>query len=430
MNLRWLIASCLALTVITGQDPGTREASDQRPRVIVSTDIGGTDPDDFQSMVHFLVYSDMFDIEGLISSPYGPGRRAHIEQLIDKYAVDYPNLKTYSDRYPSPLELRRVTRQGAIDSGAPGTGHATDGSSLIVTAARRNDARPLWVLVWGGIDDLAQALHDAPDILPKLRVYFIGGPNKMWSVDAYDDIERHHPSLWMIEANSTYRGWFTGGDQDGEWDNKAFVARHVAGRGALGDFFSTQLRRTVKMGDSPSVVYALQRTRDDPTRPGWGGRFVPIWDGRKSIFERHTTADDKVEAFGVVEFVLPIPSGMTPAHSARMIFDNRVPVVAVNDGRVLRFRFSPRDAKVWSYVIRSDDAEFDGIDGRFTAVLPSRDQTSRRSSLHPNWWTDDPDPSMAEGVHAGAKSVSLWRRAFLQDFAARMERCQTPRSSR
>ena len=43
---------------------------------IVSTDIGGTDPDDFQSMVHFLVYADMFDVEGLVSSPYGPGRRA------------------------------------------------------------------------------------------------------------------------------------------------------------------------------------------------------------------------------------------------------------------------------------------------------------------------------------------------------------------
>ena len=28
---------------------------DERHRVIVSTDIGGTDPDDFQSMVHLLV---------------------------------------------------------------------------------------------------------------------------------------------------------------------------------------------------------------------------------------------------------------------------------------------------------------------------------------------------------------------------------------
>ena len=84
-----------------------------------------------------------------------------------------------------------------------------------MSCARRSDPRPLWILVWGGIDDLAQALHDAPDILPKLRVYFVGGPNKMWSVDAYDYIETHHPALWMIEANTTYRGWFTGGNRSG-----------------------------------------------------------------------------------------------------------------------------------------------------------------------------------------------------------------------
>ncbi len=262
-----------------------------RPRVIVSTDIGGTDPDDFQSMVHFLVYADMFDVEGLISSPYGPGRREHILQVIDKYAADYPNLRAYSARYPTPDELRRVTKQGAIDSaGSQGFGQPTEGSEWIVRAARRNDPRPLWVLVWGGIDDLAQALHDAPDILPKLRVYFIGGPNKMWSVDAYNYIEQKHPALWMIEANATYRGWFTGGNQAGEWSNTAFAPAHIAGRGALGDFFMTQLEGTIKMGDSPSVGYLLHGTPDDPSQPGWGGSFVRIWDGRKTVFDRLTTA--------------------------------------------------------------------------------------------------------------------------------------------
>ncbi|HTH01836.1 MAG TPA: DUF1593 domain-containing protein [Vicinamibacterales bacterium] len=430
MTIRCLVVACLALFFLAPQRTGGTDDTDRRPRVIVSTDIGGTDPDDFQSMVHFLVYADMFEVEGLISSPYGPGRRQHIEQVIEKYAVDYPNLRTYSQDYPTPEALRRLTRQGAIDSGAPAAGRATEGSNWIVSAARRNDPRPLWVLVWGGIDDLAQALHDAPDILPKLRVYFIGGPNKMWSVDAYDDLERNHPSLWMIEANSTYRGWFTGGDQTGEWDNKTFVTKHVAGGGALGSFFATQLQGTLKMGDSPSVVYALERTRDDPTRPGWGGRFVPVWDDRKTIFAKNTTAGDKVEVFGVVEFALPIPAGMTRAHSARMIFDNRVPAAGVNDGRVLRFRFSPRDAKVWSYVIRSDYAPLDGIEGQFTAVPPGHEKTTRRSSVHPTWWTDDPDPSMAEGVHAGAKSVSQWRRTFLQGFASRIERCKMPTSSR
>ena len=122
----------------------------------------------------------------------------------------------------------------------------------------------------GGIDDLAQALHDAPDILPKLRVYFIGGPNKMWSVDAYSTSSRHHPDLWIIEANSTYRGWFVGGDQQGEWGNEGFVRTHIAGRGALGAFFATHLGGTIKMGDSPSVGHLLHGTPGGPVATGLG----------------------------------------------------------------------------------------------------------------------------------------------------------------
>ena len=67
-----------------------------RHRVMVSTDIGGTDPDDFQSMVHLLVYADVLEIEGLISSPFGPGRKQHILQVLDCYERDYANLKTWS----------------------------------------------------------------------------------------------------------------------------------------------------------------------------------------------------------------------------------------------------------------------------------------------------------------------------------------------
>lgn len=406
-----------------------RAAVAERPRVIVSTDIGGTDPDDFQSMVHFLLYADMFDVEGLVSSPYGPGRREHILQVIEAYATDYPNLKTYSDRYPTPDALRQVTRQGAIDSApARGVGGSTEGSAWIVRRARQSDPRPLWVLVWGGIDDLAQALHDAPDILPKLRVYFIGGPNKMWSVDAYTYIEEHHPTLWMIEANATYRGWFVGGNQAGEWGNAAFVSAHVAGRGALGAFFARLLGGAIKMGDSPSVGYLLHATPEDPSQPGWGGRFVRVWEGRKTVFDRLTTEADQADAFGVVEFALPVPAGMTREHDARMILDGRIPAVATNDGRTLRFRFSPRDAVVWPYVMRSSFSGLDGRSGAFTAVQPPVERTSRPSARHPNWWIDDPDPAAAEGIHPGAKSVNRWREDFLRDFAARLRRCQTPAS--
>src|SRR4029077_21078543 len=90
----------------------TRQPDHPRPRVLVSSDIGGTDPDDFQSMVHFLLYADMFDVEGLVSSPFGPGRKQHILDVIDLYARDYPNLKTWSERYPAPEALRALAKQG------------------------------------------------------------------------------------------------------------------------------------------------------------------------------------------------------------------------------------------------------------------------------------------------------------------------------
>ena len=71
----------------------------QPHRVLVSSDIGGTDPDDLQLLVHLLVYADCFDLEGLVSSPYGRGRKEHILGVIDAYQKDYPNLRSYSDKY-------------------------------------------------------------------------------------------------------------------------------------------------------------------------------------------------------------------------------------------------------------------------------------------------------------------------------------------
>ena len=416
MIAKRFIALCLAWISIgvAGAEP--------RHRVVVSTDIGGTDPDDFQSMVHLLVYADSLDLEGLISSPYGPGRKEHILQVIDCYQRDYANLKTYSDRYPTSDHLRSITKQGETES-APyaGVRKPTEGSQWIIECARRDDPRPLHVLVWGGIEDLAQALHDAPDILPKLRVYYIGGPNKKWGPDAYQYIAENHPKLWIIEANSTYRGWFTGGNQTGEWGNDEFVARHVVGKGNLGGFFATQLGGTIKMGDTPSVGWLLKGTPADPSQPGWGGRFVRAGDRPYSRFDRLTNKDDQMEAFGILELVLALGDGAPMNPEARLIVENQSLIGHVAGGSI-HFRFSPKDAKTYSFEIRGNVPALDGKSGGITAVAPAQ----RPFAKYPNWWTDDPAPELAEGVHQGAKSVSQWREEFLRDFAARILRCAKP----
>jgi hypothetical protein len=397
-----------------------------RHRVVVSTDIGGTDPDDFQSMVHLLVYADVLDIEGIISSPFGPGRKEHILQVIDCYERDYANLKTYSDRYPTPDALRAITKQGETEW-APDAGvrRSTEGSQWIIECARRDDPRPLHVLVWGGIEDLAQTLHDAPDILPKLRVYWIGGPNKKWAPDAYQYIVENHPKLWIIESNATYRGWFTGGNQSGPWGNLAFVRQHIAGQGALGDFFVSK-KGDIKMGDTPSVGWLLQGTPGDPASPGWGGSYVRAWDRPYSRFDRIPTKEDRMEIFGILELVLPLGDEVPPQPEAVLAVDNqKLTGHAPGDGS-MRFRFCPKSAGASGFQIQSNVPALDGKTGGITAYLPSPEITRRPSAQFPNWWTDDPSPDVAEGSHHGARTVSRWREEFLGDFADRMNRCRTP----
>ncbi|HVU33562.1 MAG TPA: nucleoside hydrolase-like domain-containing protein [Opitutaceae bacterium] len=406
-----------------------------RPRVIVSSDIGGTDFDDFQSFVHLLVYADRIDLEGLIASPYGttPDRKRYILQIIDRYAIDYPKLRTYSDHYPTPDALRALTKQGGIGpADHRGFGSPTEGSNWIIQCAHRDDPRPLWVLVWGGIDDLAQALHDDPSIEPKLRVYFIGGPNKKWSTSAYDYIAREHPHLWIIENNSTYRGWFAGGDQTGDLGNAAFVAQHIKGRGALGDYFVT-IAPQIKMGDTPSLAYFFGRTRppEDPTGDSWGGHFVRAWNRPRVTFDHPPTKADRVQAFAIIELVYP-NAGMAPAGqlaTAALVVDRQeFPGWADGQG-TWHFLFSPKEAKTWSYRIGSNVPGLDGQTGGFTSIMPNPSLAKHPSSRYPNWWTDDPDPRWEEHGQPGTGTVSRWREAFLRDFAARMERCRTPAST-
>ena len=435
MRFKWLVYFFI-LTVLTSDcnaDHDSKSDSISKHRIIVSTDIGGTDFDDFQSMVHVLLYADTLDIEGLISSPYGPGRKGHILQVIEHYETDYANLLAHSEAYPTPDALRGITKQGEIKM-APYAGYRqpTEGSNWIIKCARREDTRPLHILVWGGLEDLAQALHDAPDILPKLRVYYIGGPNKKWSPDAYHYIANNHRDLFFIEANSTYRGWFVGGKQTGKFANDQFALACISGHGALGDFFASGIefdgsKRTVlKMGDTPTVAWVLHGDPSDPSSPSWGGSFVKAWARPHAVFDRITQKDDEMEAFGILELVLPIPVDSNVEPTGIMQVENQKLLGYAAPDHTLRFRFCPKVAKTYQYVIHSNVASLEGKKGQITSLLPDAKLASHPSPEYSNWWTDNPAPEFAVDGHHGAQTVSRWREDFLNDFAERIQRCEAP----
>lgn len=175
-----ILVCCLILPVEAQRYAGIKSNPSLRPRILISTDIGGTDPDDNQSMIHLMMYSDLFQIEGLVSSPsFGNGSKEELLRMIGLYEQDYPALRRHNPRLLPPDSLRVLCKQGRHGlMPLKGFASPTEGSNWIVHCARRQSDSPLWILVWGTLEDVAQALHDAPDIAPRIRIYYIGGPNK------------------------------------------------------------------------------------------------------------------------------------------------------------------------------------------------------------------------------------------------------------
>lgn len=415
----WL---CLTVLVACFSCSTALPKKPDRPRVIISTDIGGTDPDDFQSMIHYLTYADRFQTEGLIASPYGPGRKKHILQMIDLYEQDFPRLKRHAD-FPEPNFLRSVAKQGA-ESAAPYKGWAepSEASQWIVQKAKAQSKQPLWILVWGGLEDLAQALHDAPEIEKKIRVYWIGGPNKKWSVHSYLYIARNFPDLWMIEANSTYRGWFMDDGAKAEIEKKAFYENSIKGKGVMGADFGNYYRGEIKMGDTPSVAYLLNGEAEKPDGESWGGSFVSLPYSAFRSYDRHTSTTDTVPSYSVIEWTFETDEAENMDERAKIwmeIDGQRIDGFYGGNSQFM-VRFVPKRADAWTYSIHCTASDLNGKTGEFISVNPWPGKEHPANILLNNWQSDKPEADSYLDQYQGAKTVSKWREAFLQDWAKRL----------
>jgi hypothetical protein len=134
-----------------------------RPRLIVISDIGN-EPDDQMSLVRLLLYSNELDIEALIAATSTWQKSAvHPETmraLIQAYGEVRPNLLPHAKGWPTAEELagRVCAGQPGYGMAATGVGKMSGGAKAIVSSVDRDDARPLWISVWGGVNTLAEAL--------------------------------------------------------------------------------------------------------------------------------------------------------------------------------------------------------------------------------------------------------------------------------
>ena len=178
------------------------------------------------------------------------------------------------------------------------------------------------------------------------------------------------------------------------------------------------------MGDTPSVSYMLYGNPADPENGGCGGRFRPVTIRPKSVFHGNTTLEDSVEVFCIIEHVFNGPD-MGPARddSPFSLIISRQEFHGFYYGNgIYKVRWSPKLVGEWSYVVKSEIPELNGKTGQLVSVQENTLPADPNAIQHKNWWTDILDPEYKDGLHSGAKTVSSYRRQYLQDFAKRADR--------
>lgn len=309
--------SVAQITSVTEKVAESATANVEKTRILILSDIGN-EPDDSQSLVRFLLYSNEFDVEGIVATTSTWLRdkvnTPMIHERIDAYERVLPNLQKHAQGYPSAQALRDVVRSGRAGFGMAhvGDNQSTEASELIIKAVDKQDDRPLWITLWGGGVDLAQALHDVkarrkPEqvaaFISKIRVYAISDQDNtgVWIRGNFPQL-RYITSIhaWNEYFLSTWIGMSSaraiGGDMSKV--NNDWLAENIRRKGPLGAVYPA-VEYSME-GDSPSFIYLLRTGLGDPEHPeygGWGGRYAAVAPDDTAGL-RVSTSDEVIGADG------------------------------------------------------------------------------------------------------------------------------------
>ncbi|MEJ0060795.1 MAG: nucleoside hydrolase-like domain-containing protein [Terricaulis sp.] len=303
---------CIALIACAALAASPASAQ-EKPRVFVLTDIGN-EPDDAESLVRFLLYANAFDIEGIAATTSRWQRDSVrpdlIAERVEAYGRVLPNLRVHAEGYPSARALERRIVQGRAAFGMAGVGDGKDtpASNALIAAVDRADTRPVWVLVWGGAVELAQALwhvratrspEEVARFVAKLRVYSISdqddaGPwvrhefREIWWIVSLHAYSQYARATWSGISGEGLYGFDPGGP-DSTLVSNEWLETHVR-RGPLGALYPPW--RYIMEGDTPSFLHLIPNGLNAPEHPNYGG-----WGGRYGRVSAHDTIfTDSIDA--------------------------------------------------------------------------------------------------------------------------------------
>lgn len=284
-----LLAAALPLLHLHGQADTLA-----KHRVIILTDIEA-DPDDTQSLVRLLLYANQMDIEGLVATTScwlkTEVNPESIERVVRAYGKVQPNLLRHEVGFPGERDLLNRITSGLPKYGMTGVGEGMDsaGSDWIIQELEKEDDRPLWISVWGGVNTLAQALYkidqtkraeEAARLRAKLRVYTISDQDDsgIWIRNTFPDVfyivspgDDYGSATW-IAINAYVKGI------DNTTISNDWMARNLQqDHGPLGAEYP-DVSWGVE-GDTPAFLSLIPNGLNAAEHPEWGG-----WGGRYEYY--------------------------------------------------------------------------------------------------------------------------------------------------
>src|SRR5262245_61329081 len=311
-------ACLMILLLLAGLAHAAAPPSAERLRLLIETDVGG-DPDDEQSLVRFLLYTNEWDVEGIICNrpkardgenrnPERTGLGIARRQLT-AYGTCYPKLVQHDRRYPTKDHLWERTVAGYADR--------DDGVKRILAAVDSKDPRPLWFCDWG-----SDKGSDPPNMKRALdRVLKERGPVgyakfkdriRLSSSDKFGDhTTKIEPPfrLWVdtfrpeLEGKRWYHRFSALTAKAGGFDVKRDV---LTGHGPLGAMYPLNTTHPQKEGDTMTFLYLVPTGMNDPYQPtwgSWGGRYGPqkpdgklyYWANQQDAWEGTTHRDNALK---------------------------------------------------------------------------------------------------------------------------------------
>lgn len=319
--------------------PFISASEDQKSRVIILTDIEA-DPDDTQSLIRLLLYSNVIDIKGIIATTSTHQKtEAHpesIQKVIRAYGKVQANLNRHEEGFPDANSLLLLVKKGLPEYGMTGVGDGKDseGSEWILKVIEENDDRPVWICVWGGPNTLAQVLYKIRKTRNETEVRKLIAKLRVYSISDQDDsgiwMRKNFPDLFYIVSPGGYGSstWnaihlFFPGINNEIIGNRWLAQNIQQNHGPLGAMYPDVAYGME--GDTPSWFPLIPNGLNNPEHPNWGG-----WGGRYELYRPEYSSLD------TAGFTGGVPVEPEPRAIWTNAVDRFVPYLFNEYGRAIR----------------------------------------------------------------------------------------------